>query len=381
MTKKFFIILLMMGLALPQAQSFAQDGQLAGETDLPEPPPADDDDFDFDDLPDLPPIPDVDGPVMGDTGAMIDVLEMIHMPPIPPVHASSGIAIGKGYADPIMKFGFSVAHLDNGIGQAELLKFDAIVRPGDESEGGSTWRVRFALADSQVLFLCHEQTEDENGEIQENFKAIPGMALLNPNCRPDEKFGLGIKLVQGQWDSEVDRWALRWAEVNFVLNILANGNRTAGQLVTNPDGTQSTTFNDPLHRQFQIFAGLSLDSVFKGSTPGIQDRNDEIYGRLNVGIAGFVRTNNDRFEARGIATLRPRIAFNEEFYQDIQAEAKLSALVNFLLGESTVLQAGVEGAVAYNSIPGLSMSDFASLHPDQQVTGSLMGVINVLWGN
>jgi hypothetical protein len=253
------------------------------------------------------------------------------------VQVEGGIRYGQGGADGAVRFNVTGASIDVPIGDLDVLTFDAIYVP---DAGG--FRIRFALAQSEVLFFC----KDEEGNTH------PPLVGIAQNCQPEGMIGIGGSILENQRDGDTGRWAARWAELNFVLNFLRNGNSL-----------------EYLHRRLNLFLGASVDTVFPGSTPGAG--GTETMPRLNMGISGMLRTQNNRWEIRGYAGYRPNVIA----WDDWAVEARAQVMYHLLLSRNIMATIGLDTQYSHWSRPWHSMGPFASDRDrDSVFVGLLFGV-------
>jgi hypothetical protein len=217
--------------------------------------------------------------------------------------------------------------------------FDAMYLPGS-----SGFRVRFTLADTEVLFMCNDQ--DGN--------ATAPLATILTDCKPGGAFayvGGGAQLAQIQWDVATQRLAARWGEIHAVLNLLGNAN--------------SESY---LKARLQAYMGVSLDTVWYGTTPGT-DGGSHTMPRGNFGISGMLRSDDNHWELRGMAGLRPNVTSP---LSDFSVEARAQALYHFLVSPTTLMNVGLDGQYQYNSVPANSMGDFVS---DRDKNSAYLGAV------
>jgi hypothetical protein len=234
-----------------------------------------------------------------------------------------GVRFGDGKADAAIRVSASGVSADAQIGDLEALAFEAVYVP----EAGGV-RVRFTLADSDVLFFC----KDDEGTNH------PPLLAFFYNCEPTGVIGLGGTLAELQWDEATHRFGARWAEVNFVLNFLRNGNGM-----------------DYLKKRLLAYAGTSLDTVWGSGTPGANDETDTML-RLNLGIMGMIRSENNRWEIRALAGYRPNVTD----WSDVGFEAKTQILYHLLFNRSALGTVGLEGGFSHWGVPWHSIDSFAS---------------------
>lgn len=252
-----------------------------------------------------------------------------------------GVRFGHGAADAAIRFGIDLVDLETMHGDVGILPFEAMWLP---DAGG--FRIRFTLADSEVSFFCTDLEGDINAPqnfvnlyemIKLSLGASPGR--LPDGCRETGMVGLGGSLIDVQADTGTGRWAVRWAEINAVLNFLRNGN------------SQSY-----LKRRLTAFAGASVDTVWPGSTPGAPDGNADTMLRLNMGVTGMLRTNDSRWEFRGYAGYRPSVTD----WTDFAIEARAEVLYNLLFTPDLMGSIGLTGEYSYWSVPSRSVGTYAS---------------------
>ncbi|MCC7440731.1 MAG: hypothetical protein IT285_03800 [Bdellovibrionales bacterium] len=235
-----------------------------------------------------------------------------------------GVMFAGGQAGGAVRFSLEGISLDTPVGDLDLLQFAAVYLP---DAGG--FRLRLKLADSDVLFFCRDA---DTGETH-----APLMAMFN-NCVPEGIVGIGGSLLDFQWDIQTSRVMARWLEANVVVNFLRNGNGT-----------------EYLNHRLTAFLGASLDTMFPGDVPG-GDPNTAVMPRLNMGIAGMLRTANNRLEIHGYAGYRPNLLD----FTDFAVEGEVKLLYNFLFSRNVMGQVGLHGAASYWSVPSHSIGDFAS---------------------
>jgi hypothetical protein len=263
---------------------------------------------------------------------------------IAPIRMEGGVRYGENGTNGAVKFSTEVVGMDVPVGDIHALMFDAIYLP---DAGG--FRLRFTLADSDVLFFC----KDEDG------KTHAPLAGLFAACKPEGWIGLGGKVSDIQWDAKTKRVMARWAEVNAVFNFLRNGNGL-----------------DYLKKRLNAYAGLSADTIWYGSTPGAPAGDDRhTLARANVGISGMLRSDNNHFEIRGLAGYRPNITD----WNDYTIEARTQVLYHLLLNKSIMGDIGIDAQYQYNTVPAHSMGDFAS---DRERHSAYVGAIfGLTWGD
>jgi hypothetical protein len=260
------------------------------------------------------------------------ILSGIH---VLPLKVEGGVRFGENQAQGAVSFSANVVSMDASAGDARVLMFEATYLP----EAGGL-RVRFTLADTDVLFFC----KDDDGVTH------PPLAGLFANCRPDGAYGIGGTVGQLQWDSATHRLAARWAEVNAVLNLLQNGNGL-----------------DYLKRRLNAFAGASLDTVWYNHTPNT-DGNAHTALRGNVGIMGMLRSDNNHWEIRGLAGYRPNVTD----WSDYSIEARTEIMYHVLFSANTMADIGLDGQFQYNSVPANSMGQFVS---DRERVSAYLGAM------
>ncbi len=246
----------------------------------------------------------------------------------------NGIHVGQAQLDALYRFGqegndaavrfkADVISFDSSIGDIAALPFEAVWFP----ELGGV-RVRVSLVDADVLFFCRDGQDQLRWPIEGLFH----------DCQPTGWIGLGGAVLEGQWDSDTGRNAMRWAEINLVLNFLRNGNGL-----------------DWLKRRLAAYAGVSLDTVWPDRTPGAPGGRDTT-ARLNFGVVGMLRSANNRLEIRGYAGYRPAVT---EF-SDAAYEAKVQVMQHLLFNKRTLGTVGLEAGVTHWDRPWKSIDSFAS---------------------
>jgi hypothetical protein len=180
------------------------------------------------------------------------------------------------------------------------------------------------------MFFCRDK--DADGK-----RRLPFEGLFY-NCEPTEMIGLGATVLDGQWDSDTGRNAVRWAEINAVLNFLRNGNGM-----------------DYLQRRLSAYAGASLDTVWPDRTPGAPGGGHTDL-RLNFGIMGMLRSESNRLEIRGYAGYRPAVAD----LSDSAYEARAQLMYHLLLGRRAMGTVGLELGADRWETPWKSIGPFAS---------------------
>ena len=263
------------------------------------------------------------------------ILSAIH---VLPVNVEGGVTFGGAGANGAVKFSTKVLGVDYESGDLSALIFDAMYLP---AEGG--FRVRFTLADTEVLFMCKNAQGDVIAPIQ----------TLLEDCTPGGAFayvGAGAKLAQIQWDTATQRIAARWGEINAVLNLLGNANDESY-----------------LKAHLQAYMGASLDTIWYGNTPGTSGGSATM-PRGNFGITGMIRSDDNHWEVRGMAGIRPNLAS----IQDYSVEARGEALYHLLLSPTTMMNIGLDGQYQYNSVPANSMGDFVS---DRDRNSAYLGAV------
>lgn len=243
-----------------------------------------------------------------------------------PIEVDGGVRYGDGSYDGAVRFGTNLINVDVAIGDLTAIPFEVIYLPG-----GGGFRIRFALAESEALFIC----KDHEGNTH------PPLVGLIHGCRPDGMFGVGGKLLAGQRDSETDRWVMRWAELNFIVNFLRNGNGL-----------------DYLHHRLNAFLGASVDTIFSaGDIPGSDyGGNGDFRLRLNMGLTGMFRSESNKWEVRGYAGYRPSVTD----FGDWSFEAKTEVLYHLLLGKNILGTVGVEGEYTHSTDPWTSFGPWVS---------------------
>jgi hypothetical protein len=273
----------------------------------------------------------LDCPVSGpfDPKCSKRILQLVAQAKVLTVQTEGGVTFsndsGTGGA---IKFSAQVINAETKSGDGQLLAFDAAYLGNGDSK---TFRVRFTLADLEAIYICEDT---ENGGV-----SIP-IFNADTSCKLHgvwSYIGFGGKLFEVQKDTATARLAFRWAEIHAVLNILGNSNE-----------------KDYLRRHFTLYAGTSLDTISYRQTPGAQGANT--LPRGNFGVTGFLRSQDNLWEVRGLAGYRP----NFKDFSDFSVEARLQALHNVLIGPESLLQLGLDTRYQYNTVPANSFGDFVS---------------------
>lgn len=239
--------------------------------------------------------------------------------------ADAGVRFGEESNEFAMRFRAEGISADGMVGDLDGLIFEAVYLP----EAGGL-KLRFTLANTEVLFFC---TDEETGEIH-----LPVESFFSA-CRPDGSIGLGATIGQFQWDQETKRRGVRWAEINAVYNFLRNGNGM-----------------EYLRKRLLAQIGVSVDTIWPGHIPSEVDLDRTTAVRLNFGVSGMLRSNNNRWEVRGYAGYRPNVTS----FSDLGAEAKINLMYHLLLSRDELATIGIEAGFNYWEKPWLSMGQFAS---------------------
>ncbi len=250
-----------------------------------------------------------------------------------------GVRFGNGPLDGAVRFAVTGVSAETPVGGIDVAMFEAIYLP---QQGGM--RIRLTVADSDVLFFCKDQ---DGGTV------APGMALF-AQCEPTGMWGVGGTVLEGQIDTNTGRWAARWLELHGVLNVLRNGNGF-----------------DFLKRQLLVHLGASVDTVSPGSTPGA-GTSAETMPRVNVGISGMIRSDNNRWEIRGYAGYRPNVIA----WDDYALEARAQVLYHLLLSRGVMATIGLDAHYTHWSVPWHSIGPFASdRERDSFFVGLMFGIV------
>lgn len=270
---------------------------------------------------------------------LLRILSGIHLAPVEVV---GGGRFGDDSKGAVIEFSTDGVSVDAQAGNLEVIGFEAVWIP---QAGG--FRIRFTLAESEVLFFCKDK---ESGETS------PPLVGLFQNCSPDAQWGVGGKVLDWQHDFSTGRDALRWLELNVVYNFLKNGNGM-----------------DYLRKRLSAYAGLSFDSVGYGSTPNAPDpRGWDSALRGNFGISGLIRTKDAKWEIRGFAGFRPNVIQ----WDDYAIESRLQVMYHLLLGDEMEGRVGVDASYSHWSTPSRSFGTFASDRDrDTAFVGLLFGLI------
>jgi len=246
--------------------------------------------------------------------------------------AETGVRFGHGEADAAVRVGLDVASVDAPAGDLSAIVFEALYLP---DAGG--FRIRFSLAESQVLFFCRAPEDPETGKR----KWIPPIMSLLSDCEEEGFLGLGGNILEMQGDTGTGRFGARWLELNLVLNALNNANSLAY-----------------LQNRLNFFTGFAVDTVWRKDTPGAPSPDAESALRMNLGMMGMIRTNNNRFEMRAFAAYRPDMTD----WSDFAVEAKTELLYHLLFGEKKNMlgSVGLSTEYSYWSKPENSIGEFAS---------------------
>lgn len=231
---------------------------------------------------------------------------------------------GESQGDAAVRFKADVISFDSMIGDLAALPFEAVYFP---ELGG--FRLRVSLIDADVLFFC----KDEEGKTR-----WPLEGLLHA-CEPTGYLGLGAGILEGQWDTNSGRSATRWAEINVVLNFLKNGNGM-----------------EYLRKRLSAYAGASLDTTRPGRLPVPAGVGKDTDLRLNFGVMGMLRSENNRLEIRGYAGYRPNVTD----FSDAGYEAKVELMYHLLFNRRTLGTVGLEGGLTHWDQPWKSIGSFAS---------------------
>lgn len=288
---------------------------------------------DFDDGEEVPPAPSLEdgagespcGPLDPDCRRRLLSLMAGNVNFLQP-RVDGGVRFGHGGADAAVRFSMDLLNVDAMIGDLGALAFEAIYVP---DAGGV--RLRFTLADAEVLFFC---TDFETGKIK-----APLVGWVKYDCRPDAVIGIGGKVTEIQWDTNTGRVAARWLELQMVANLLANGNGF-----------------EYLQRRLNVFAGGSFETVWPGDVPGVADGDADVIGRLKLGVMGMIRSDDARIEVRGFAAYRPSVTD----FSDFAIEAKTEFLYHLLFSDTVVGSLGLDAQYSYWTDPSRSIGEFAS---------------------
>jgi YD repeat-containing protein len=275
-------------------------------------------------------------PWQGCRRRMIEVITGVNLAQ---VEVDGGVRFGNRGVDGAVRVRIEGVDVDDVFGDARILPIEAIYVPGERG-----MRLRVSLAESDVLFFCSAESD---GSLQ-----APVAGHFFHGCRPTGVIGVGGRITEVQWDTEAQRVAARWAEINFVVNLLGNGNAA-----------------EYLNRRLTAFLGMSADSIFPGPNDPIGTDSRHM-ARMNLGITGMFRTDDNNWEFRGYAGYRPNVAA----WDDYAIEVRASVLRNLLLGDRVVGSIGAEASYTRWSVPGNSMGAFTSL------TDTDTGFIGLIFG-
>lgn len=257
-----------------------------------------------------------------------------------PIQVQGGLTVGpEGVNGGAGAVRFKTISVDKQSGDLSALMFDATYL----SE--SSVRLRFTLADTEVLYLC----KTPKGEVKP-----PVLSLLVDECVPGGAFayvGAGAKLVEIQWDVATQRVAARWAEIHAVINLLGNASQESF-----------------LQQRLQAYAGASVDTIWHGSTPGAPEAGSASFMRGNFGISGMIRSENNHWEIRGIAGFRP----NFFDWSDYSLEVRTQALYHILVAPTTMVDIGLDAQYQYNTVPSHSIGQFVS---DREKHSAYLGTV------
>ncbi len=270
---------------------------------------------------------------------LLRIMSGIHLAPVEVV---GGARFGDSSSNAVIEFSTDLVSVDAQAGNLEAIGFEAIWIP---QAGG--FRLRFTLAESEVLFFCKDR---DSGETS------PPLVGLFQNCSPDAQWGLGGKVFDYQHDFGTGRDAIRWAELNVVYNFLKNGNGM-----------------NYLKRRLSAYAGLSLDSVGYDGTPGAPNTGWDSALRGNFGISGLIRTANAKWEVRGFAGFRP----NMIEWDDYAIESRLQVMYHLLLSDDMQGNIGIDASYSHWSTPSRSFGTFAS--DREENTGFLGLMFGLIW--
>ncbi|MGZ3696591.1 MAG: hypothetical protein ACXWPM_10210 [Bdellovibrionota bacterium] len=258
---------------------------------------------------------------------------------IAPLSFEAGVRIGSNGTTGVVRFSTKLGGFEARGGNLDIITFEALYVPG---EGG--FRVRFNLADSQVLFFCEDKTTGHTH---------PPLAGIFSTCKPTGVIGLGGNLLQLQADTDTHRWAARWAELNVVFNFLANGNS-----------------RDFLHKSLMGYIGASAETIWPGTTPGVESPGATSLARLNLGITGMIKSENNHWELRGYAGFRPSVVE----WDDWAVEARVTTMYHLLLTKNEMATIGIDVDYSHWNIPEHSIGTFASdREKDSLYIGAMFG--------
>lgn len=268
---------------------------------------------------------------------------------------SGGVRVGDDEAAGVGSLGGSVVSIDAIGGDLDVVEFNATYLP---DAGGV--RLQFSLAKASVLYFCKDA---ETGELRP-----PLVSMFQHECAEEGRYGIGAELARLQVDTATGRFAARWAEVKGVFNILNNANN-----------------DDYLKKHVFAFAGTSLDTVWRASTPSTSGASgSETSLRLDVGVAGMIRpTADNHWEIRGAFHYRPDVF---DMAGDYALEAETQVLYHFLfigrdadgdLTPTAIGSVGLDTRYSYWSDPSVSIGDFTS---DRDQHSAFVGaVFNVMF--
>lgn len=251
-----------------------------------------------------------------------------------PIEVTEGMTFGpSGVSGTAVKFKTHWAGVDRMSGDGRAIVVDAIYL----SEG--EFRVRLTLAETQAVFYCKDRSGNTVSPVKTVIKGSK-VCVPEPNGA-FATFGAGGKFVQVQWDVISGRVAARWLEIQGILNLLGNANTSKY-----------------LQSRLQAYAGVSLDTIWYGDTPGVEPERGgaSIFPRGSFGISAMFRPKSNHWEIQGLAGVRQNLIDSSDF----TFESRVQALYHVLLTRQNLMKIGAEAQYLYNTVPSHSMGDFAS---------------------
>jgi hypothetical protein len=249
---------------------------------------------------------------------------------------------GQGSVAALMGFQASLVHVNQApLGDVRAITFEAVYIPQPTAAGESGWRIRFNLANAEVLMFCR----DDRGNL------LPPLASLAQSCTPDGHLAMRGSAITVNWDSITSRLGVRWAELAMMLNLIRNSDT-----------------REFLQHQLGLYAGASAESIWYHQTPGTPQESAYHTARGSFGLVGAFLVADSHLELRGAVSYRPDF---RNFVNDYQIETRISAILHLLLGHNFIMDLGINGGVDFNSIPAHTLNPMDS---DREQLNGFLGI-------
>ncbi|HRK02593.1 MAG TPA: hypothetical protein PLH57_07990 [Oligoflexia bacterium] len=269
------------------------------------------------------------------------LLRLLSGASLPVVETTVGYSSDSTASDSSVTGGVTVeaGSIEMPIGDASLGRFEALFLSRDRGV-----RLRLTLGESNVMFECKTREGKTN---------IPGLGRMNHFCQPRRNKGVGGKLLELQYDPKKGRFAGRWAQFNAVLDLLGS--------------SHSQTY---LQRQLNLSAGLDAESIWHGD-----GSDSDHFSRLQLGLAGLVRSADARWEASAQIGYRPVVFGTLDALTDYGLTSEGALVYNFLKNESAVVSTGLQFNAEYWSNPESSLGVLSSIEDRTSIyIGAVLGV-------